>query len=472
MTRRALVAAAAAWVAVAGTPVAAQTPLTVEQVLATVDRAFPLLDAARQEQEAAAGDALSARGAFDLRLQANGDVQRGEVYDNESAAVSLYQPLTFAGANVFGGYRLGRGTFAPYDGKAQTLTDGEWKGGVALPLLRNRAIDSRRGALARTDLGLQLADQRVAASRLRFLGEAALRYWDWVSAGRQQDVASRLLQIAEVRDRDLADAIALGSVAPVERVDNRRAILQRQSGVISARRSTERQSINVSLYLRAVDGSMLRPGDSQVPGSMPPPPPRITREQIEADLRLALANRPDVRAIELTREQQTITLELARNELLPTFDLFAEVSKDAGDGSRTLRGAELDAGATFVLPVQRRQGKGLQRTALANLARLDAELRFARDRVRAEIEDAASALAAALDVVEVVAAEVLVARELEQAERDRFALGDSTQFLVNLRELATADAAFREISATAEAHKARVAYDVATARLAVMTGNP
>ena len=74
--------------------------------------------------------------------------------------------------------------------------------------------------------------------------------------------------------------------------------------------------------------------------------------------------------------------------------------------------------------------------------------------------------------MEVVAAEVLVARELEQAERDRFALGDSTQFLVNLRELATADAAFREISATAEAHKARVAYDVATARLAVMTGNP
>lgn len=467
-----LVAAVAALACLAGAPLAAQTPLTVEQVLGAVDRAFPLLDAARQEQEAAAGEATAAAGAFDLRLQANGNLLRGNVYDNETAGVTLYQPLTFSGANVFGGYRVGRGTFAPYDGKAQTLTDGEWKAGVSLPLFRNRAIDSRRGALERTELGQQLAEQRVAASRLRFLGEAALRYWDWVAAGRQQAVAAQLLQIAETRDRDLADAIGLGQVAPVERVDNRRAILQRQGGVVTARRATERQSINVSLYYRGPDGSMLRPADAQVPGAMPPPPAPITDAELEADIRQALTRRPDVQAIELTRRQQEITLELARNELLPTFDLFTEVSRDQGAGSRTLQGTEVDAGVSFQLPVQRRQGKGQTRVALANLSRIDAELRFARDRVRAEVEDAASALRAALEALTLVRAEVEVARELEQAERDKFSLGDSNQFLVNLRELATADAQFREISATAEAHKARVAYDVATARIAVFAGNP
>ncbi|BCS34460.1 hypothetical protein TBR22_A36870 [Luteitalea sp. TBR-22] len=470
---RALVMAAAlAALAGAARPAGAQSPLTVDEVLAAVDRAYPLLDAARQEQEAAAGEATAAQGAFDLRLLGSADVFRGNVYDNEGASVSLYQPLTFAGANVFGGYRIGRGTYAPYDGKAQTLTDGEWKAGLSLPLLRNRALDSRRGALERTAIGRELADQRVAASRLRFLGEAAVRYWDWVAAGSQQGVAAQLLQIAEARDRDLADAIGLGSIAPVERVDNRRAILQRQGGVVTARRNTERQAINVSLYYRATDGTMLRPVEGQLPGTMPPPPPRLTRAQVDADIQQALDARPDVRAIVLSRQQQEVALELARNELLPTFDLFAEVSRDVGDGSRTLQGTELDAGATFQLPVQRRQGKGQARVALAALSRLDAELRIARDRVRAEIEDAASALTAALDVLEVVRSEVAVARELEQAERDKFSLGDSTQFLVNLRELATADAAFREISATAEAHKARVAYDVATARLGALAARP
>lgn len=64
-----------------------------------------------------------------------------------------------------------------------------------------------------------------------------------------------------------------------------------------------------------------------------------------------------------------------------------------------------------------------------------------------------------------VVAETALARELEQLERDRFALGDSTQFQVNLRELATADAAVREIRARADVQKARAALDAAMGTL-------
>jgi outer membrane protein, heavy metal efflux system len=453
-------------VCLTGAQAPAQDTLRLEEVLEAVERAFPLLDAARQEQDAAAGDATTARGAFDLRLTASADVLRGPVYTNETAAIALVQPLPVGGVNVFGGYRLGQGTFALYDGKAQTAAGGQWVGGVSLPLLRNRAIDAPRAAIARTALGRDLADQRVAAARLRFLGEAASRYWDWVAAGRQQAVADQLLAIAETRDRDLADAISLGQIAAIERVDNRRAILQRQSGQVGARRQTERQAIALSLYYRNVDGTLRRPLDAQVPAMLPAPPPPLTPAQVSADLAVAITRRPDVRALEIARQQQEIALDLAANELLPSLDLVAQTASGLGEGPRVLTGTEVDAGVRFSVPAQRRQGLGLRQTALANLARFDAELRFVRDRVRAEVEDAASALDAALQVVDLVRAELEVARELEQAERERFDLGDSTQFLVNLRELATADAAFREISAVAEAHKARVAYDVATARLA------
>lgn len=444
-----------------------QTPavLTVADVLSSVDRAFPLLDAARQEQEAAAGEALIARGAFDLNLSASADALRGNVYDNETAAIGLIQPLSVAGASVFGGYRVGRGTFASYDGKAQTLSDGEWRAGVALPLLRNRAIDGRRANLTRTAIGQQLAEARVAAARLRFIGEAAGRYWDWVAAGRQEAVAARLLSIADARDRDLAEAIALGQIAPVERLDNRRAILQRQSGVVAARRQLERQAIGLSLYYRRDDGSQRRPDPRALPPAMPQPPQPLTREGIEADIAAASVDRPDVRALSLVRRQQEVAADLARNDLLPALDLFSQVSRDAGGGPGSFAGTEVDAGVAFNMPAQRRQGRGALQAALAALSRIDAELRFARDRVRAEVEDAASALDAALQTLSLVQDELDVARQLEQAERDRFDLGESTQFLVNLRELATADAAFREISATAEAHRARVAYDVATGAL-------
>jgi outer membrane protein TolC len=90
--------------------------------------------------------------------------------------------------------------------------------------------------------------------------------------------------------------------------------------------------------------------------------------------------------------------------------------------------------------------------------------RLARDRVGADIRDAYSALQAAFDRLQMVRGEVQVALKLEDAERSRFELGDSTLFLVNLRELATADAALREVNATADYHRFYADYVAAMAR--------
>lgn len=103
--------------------------------------------------------------------------------------------------------------------------------------------------------------------------------------------------------------------------------------------------------------------------------------------------------------------------------------------------------------------------AQAKLSALTEGLRWAEDRVRADVQDALSALRAARAVLEVVTEELAVARELEQLERDRIALGDSTQLLVSLRELATADAALREARALAGDQEAQVSVESATGQL-------
>jgi hypothetical protein len=96
---------------------------------------------------------------------------------------------------------------------------------------------------------------------------------------------------------------------------------------------------------------------------------------------------------------------------------------------------------------------------------IESELRFSRDRVVADVQDAVSAVRAAYESLAVVRNEVLTARQLEEAERAKFDLGDSTQFLVNLRELATADAQFREIKAQSDYFKAFAEYDGSTTRI-------
>ena len=74
----------------------------------------------------------------------------------------------------------------------------------------------------------------------------------------------------------------------------------------------------------------------------------------------------------------------------------------------------------------------------AKLEQLRQKLRFARDRVTVEVRDAVSALSFSLQRLELARAESEVAQRLAEAERERFELGDSTVFMVNLRELSAA----------------------------------
>ena len=442
----------------------AAEPLTIEELLASVDRAFPLIEAVVAERRLAEGAAVSARGEFDLKLKAEAESQQFGFYRNESVKGFLEQNTTLWGTTVYGGYRVGRGTFGPYDEKALTLSGGEWSGGFRMPLLKDRAVDRRRADLQTTTLEVQGAEFTISKERLKIYKAALKQYWEWVAAGRQIAVAKGLLELAEQRNQQLEDTVKLGQLAPIEVTDNLRAILQRRSALVIAERYVQGAGIELSLFFRDAAGDPLQPGGDRMLDSFPEPV-LLAPEQEVLDLAAAMTARPEIQSLLIKRRQQGVEARLAKNQMQPQMDLYFNYSRDVGVGRLSRRGNEIEGGLWFELPAQRRKATGKQTQVAAKLTMIDAELRFARDRVLLDVRDAASAVRAAYQVAGVVREELKASRVLEEAERARFDLGDSTQFFVNQRELATADAAFREIKALADYHKARADYAAATARL-------
>jgi len=443
-------------------PASAQA-LSPGDVLDSVERSMPLLERVRRDVVVAQGALREARGGFDLTLNSSSKTVRG-FYDNDRVSAILEQPLAPFGLTTYGGYRTGRGVFAPYDGRAQTLSQGELTAGFELPLMRHRAIDARRADREIADLGTILADRSLDKARLSFFKDALKEYWDWAAAGRERAIAEALLNLAETRDQQLADSVALGQIAPVERTDNRRAILQRRSALVTAERRLQMKAIDLSLFYRLPSGEPVRPAPQLLPTLSRPPetPPPLDEEAVVS---LALANRPELQSLRLKRSQQEVQVRLAENATLPVFGFFAEGSHDYGTGARTRVGSAVETGFTFSFPLQNRQASGKRLQARAKVSGLTEELRWAEDQVRAEVQDALSALRAVEAALAVIVDEVSVTQELERLERDRFTLGDSTQFLVNLRELATAEASLREARALADYQKALVALEAATGQL-------
>lgn len=462
-------------VALAALPLAAQRPklpepaarpagtwLTLEQVLQSVETHYPPLLVALQDKVLASADLMVAEGRFDLAFRGGYDGSYLGSYQNDLYRASVEKPLEFNGMTLNGGYQLGEGSFASYDGKRQTDAAGEFKTGFKAPLLRDRAIDSRRADLYKAVIGRRIADLGVDQQRLAIIQMATRRYYDWVASGRRLEAAEAVLKVAEERDQQLKDAAEIGQIPRIDVTDNLRAILTRRNQVIEARRSLELAAIDLSLYYRDGSGSPKLVEAAMLPPDFPALKD-LTEQRLTDDVDLALKRRPEVRRFTAQKEQVEIDRKLARNQLLPNIDVAVNYTRNAGERIIKRGPDELQAALVFDLPVQRRQAKGRDMAAVARIRQFDERERFAKDQITAEVQDAYSAVRAAYGRVQVLRQELDVARQLEEAERARFQLGDGTLFLVNLREQATFDTAIRELAATNEYFRAWALYEYAIA---------
>ncbi len=417
--------------------------IELDDVLTSVERHFPLILAAQEEIEAAEGRLLQAEGGFDTALKSSNRFELEGFYDSERLKLNLEQPTGLWGATFSGGYRLGQGTFADYEGGEKTNEDGEFKIGVNLPLLQNRAIDARRVALWRARLAREQADPVLVIKRLESTLKATDAYWKWVSAGRLREIARRLLALAESRMAQVRLAVEEGLLPRINLTENERLIVDRRVRLVRAERKLQEAGIELSLYWRDEQGRPTVPPDSLLPYEFPEP--RASEEiVVPEDEAFALRHRPEVMATQLELEQLRLDRSLAQNQLQPRLDFGLFASQDIGDDVNDPddKGPfELEALVNLDVPLQRRKAKGKDRELRAKIAKLEREFQFLVEVITTDVMDARSALTQAWLRIEQARENVRLANELADAERFQLSAGESDLLRVNLREQQAAVAA-------------------------------
>ncbi len=446
-------------------------PLTLGQVLASVERHHPTLEAERQRVLAAEGEQLAAEGGFDLGITAQGWAAPVGYYDWARADVRLSQATPLWGASVYAGWRIGRGGDIPdYYGGYETLDLGELRAGVRVPLWRDGPIDSRRARMWRAEHASDAQRASLSARMLRMRLEAASTYWSWVAAGLKYRVAAGLLELAEARDAQIAARVRAGAIPPIESLENRRVIVGRRTSLVSARRGLERASIRLSLYHRRSDGAPRVPRADRLPTSIEPP--AAVSVNLPREVRAAWNRRPELERYEALLRRQRVSVDYAENQFSPRIDVTVGTSVDIGAGTgetaigtdqQTTLGPPVVEGSVLVsLPLQFREARGGIRRSRAEMAALQADAQLARDRIATEVQDAYSALRAAEEQAALAREAAEVAEAVAEAERRRFVLGSTQLFIVNLREQAAAAAQATLVDAEASLLVAHAQWRAAT----------
>jgi outer membrane protein TolC len=429
-------------------------------VLASLDERHPLLQAAAEERRIAEGDVQSADGAFDVTWRTRGSAVALGYYQAGRIDTAVEVPTEWWGLTMFAGYRWGSDTFAEYEGKLPTNEYGEVRAGAMLPLWRNGPTDRRRANLWRAEIGTGLAELSVAERQIELARVTTIRFWEWVGAGQRLRVSRTVLDVALDRDLQISVRALTGDLPEIERIENARAILQRRQQVVAAERSLAQAAFELSLYYRTAEGQPILLDESALPQGLPTPVPvgDVNAEIISE----ALGRRPEITRLRGLRDQAIIEREWAGNQRAPAIDLSVMGSQDLGPGSETRNPFELEVSLFLDIPIERNVADGRVKAAEGQIARAEAQARFATEQIATQVRDATNAVTLAEQRHKLAVAEVDVAQQLERGERERFDLGDSSLLIVNLREQTALEAAIREVDALVDYHRARATLEAAT----------
>jgi outer membrane protein TolC len=500
---------ALAWPAAAATAApAGGRPLALEEAIAmALEKNEGIL--IERQALASAGEAVTgAKGAYDPVLEMDGGWRRttapvnsafsgapaGEAAPTDEtteAGLSVRQLLPTGGAVTF------------RTSAARDTTDGAFsllspaygtQVGLEIrqPLLRDRAIDA-----ARLTLRVAATDRDRAGALLRreisdTVAAVERAYWTLVADRRAVEVRAEAVRLAEEQLQETGTRIGQGA-APETEIAQPRAELERRRGELLAALETAARAENALKVLILGDGDEASWSEPLEPSDDPAVP--VTPVDLPAALERALEGRPELEAAAAVVERRNVEATFARDTVRPSLDAVVAHDRFGLAGSRNPAGMTIPglpgtipggmegewgrsfgmlddgrfedtwAGLEFRIPLGNRAARAEAAIARGTALQAAADLTRARKTVRAEVLDAAAALDTTGQRIDAARAGREAAEVQLAAERDRYAAGLSTNFLVLTRQNDLARARLDEIASLTDYRIARAGMARATASL-------
>jgi len=438
-------------------------PLTLEEVLARVDRSHPLLKGAGAEKVVARGKLLNALGAFEPVLGNALEVERFTPAQQAQAGIKNTQTAGFndtflemlhpSGIKGLAGFRQGFGTTSITIPDLSIGSNNQLLLGANIPLLRGFLVNPENASLQRSGLADPRADIEIAQTRQDLFLAAASQYWEWVASWKLVDVQQRALKVAEDRFKQIEERAKKGLSAPLDAVEANQEVQRRREILIGATRGVEQEQYKLSLFLWE-NGAPVSPAGARVP-EFPKVAPLPLPEIVKADKLAARASRPEVLAVGIEAKINNIDLELAKNNLLPSLDLTAQPVRQP---QQYVLGLGYSGEAVLRIPFLQRKGRGEVLEAQGKADRLALTQLFREQQVTVDVDNALSAVERAKQRIDAAFQSLQLAKTLEEGERFRFSLGATSVLFVNLRERNAVDSENQWIRAVADYQRALAQY--------------
>lgn len=425
--------------------------LEVNDVLKSTDIHHPLILKSLDSIRVAEANLQKAKGGFDLTLKSYTDNRLKGYYDGNFFDVLLEKPFLFLNSKLYLGYRKSENFYPEYEGKYETLSQGEQRVGLEISLWRDRRINDKSIKIFNSKLKRDISKQDNKLKRNEIRKYATKAYWNWYSVGHNLRIKEELLKVAELRQKGITQKVKRGDLAQIYQVENRQYIMKRKADVIKQKQSFLESSMVLSLFFRDNKGKPLVVSSKYLSKDL-----RLDYiEKVESKVskKIKTKENPKLLNIDLKIEQLLNKKLNAENDLHAKVNLKFEVSKDTGNGEKVLVEENQRVMLSVEIPIERNLGNGNVRGFKNQITRLKRTKDYELEKLNLKIRQIKTRLQTYKSLIETTNQEYKLAQILEKAEQNKIKRGVSDFFILNIREQNTANAKIKLINSYSDLTK-------------------
>ncbi len=431
------------------------TVLHPDTFLTQVVRYHPLANRAKLRNDMAAAELLKSKGLLDPSLNSN--VQQKYFADKNYYSLingELKIP-TFYGIDFKTGYDLNRGVFLGPENS--TPDNGLIYGGISLPLGQGLLIDERRAAIINARTGLEIGRLEEVDIKNELLYNAVYQYWQWYRAFNILKILEEANTIATQRFDAIRNFAANGDRPAIDTVEAGIQVQNIQVSLISSQLDLQQSQNTLLTFLWNADGVPAGTYGSNLPLSTDEVFNSLDKDLSSLVSSLNINAHPYLSQLKNKLIQLDTDLKMKKDRLKPRLNVQYNPLSEA-IGSRTITDYNINNykwGLEFKMPLFLRKERGDVKLADLKIRDTELDVQQKTNELEAKLNNYIAEWSNTRNQIDAFRLAVNQYRQMLEAERRLFDLGESSLFLINTREQAYIQA---NVKLTELISKNRVAY--------------
>ena len=404
--------------------------------LTDVVRYHPLANRAALRNDMAAAELVKSKGLLDPFLNSNVQQKYFGGKDYYSLVNGELKIPTFYGIDFKTGYDLNRGVFLGPENS--TPDNGLLYGGISLPLGQGLLIDERRATIRNARTGLEIGRLEEVDIKNELLYNASYQYWQWFRAFNILKILEEANTVASQRYDAVKNFAINGDRPSIDTIEAGIQVQNIRVSLIASQLDLQQSQNTLATFLWNENGL---PTGSPV-NNLP-----LNSDEVFNSLENDLSNlisglninaHPYLGQLKNKLIQLDTDLKMKKDKLKPRLNIQYNPLSEAL-GSRTITDYNINNykwGLEFKMPLFLRKERGDVKLADIKIRDTELDLQQKTIELEAKLNNYIAEWNNTINQIDVFRQAVNQYRQMLEAERRLFDLGESSLFLINTREQA------------------------------------